>query len=66
MAGAEGILVRKKNEFRVVLSLDLIMQSVALEVDVDDLEPAPPVSDNCTIQLPAYARMRDSAGSLYA
>jgi transcription antitermination factor NusG len=41
MAGAEGILIRKKNEFRVVLSLDAIMQSVAVEVDADDLEPGP-------------------------
>jgi transcription antitermination factor NusG len=40
MAGVEGILIRKKNEFRVVLSLDAIMQSVAVEVDADDLEPA--------------------------
>jgi transcription antitermination factor NusG len=40
MTGVEGILVRKKNEFRVVLSLDAIMQSVAVEVDADDLEPA--------------------------
>jgi transcription antitermination factor NusG len=39
MTGVEGILVRKKNEFRVVLSLDAIMQSVAVEVDADDLEP---------------------------
>jgi len=40
MAGVEGILIRKKNEFRVVLSLDAIMQSVAVEVDLNDLEPA--------------------------
>ncbi len=40
MAGMEGILVRKKNSLRVVLTLDLIMQSVAVEVDADDLEPA--------------------------
>ena len=39
MAGVEGILVRKKNDFRVVLSLDAIMRSVAVEVDVDDIEP---------------------------
>jgi transcription antitermination factor NusG len=38
MTGVEGILVRKKNEFRVVLTLDAIMQSVAVEVDADDLE----------------------------
>jgi transcription antitermination factor NusG len=41
MAGMEGVLVRKKNNLRVVLALDLIMQSVAVEVDADDLEPAP-------------------------
>ena len=40
MMGLEGILVRKKNNFRVVLALDVIMQSVAVEVDADDLEPA--------------------------
>lgn len=39
MAGVEGILVRKKNDFRVVLSLDAIMQSVAVEVDADNIEP---------------------------
>ena len=40
MMGMEGVLVRKKNDFRVVLALDVIMQSVAVEVDADDLEPA--------------------------
>jgi hypothetical protein len=39
MAGVEGVLVRKKNEFRVVLTLDAIMQSVAVEVDADDVDP---------------------------
>jgi transcription antitermination factor NusG len=39
MAGVEGLLVRKKNDFRVVLTLDMLMQSVAVEVDADDLEP---------------------------
>ena len=40
MTGVEGVLVRKKNEFRVVLTLDTIMRSVAVEVDADDIEPA--------------------------
>jgi len=40
MAGMQGVLVRKKNNFRVVLALDAIMQCVAVEVDADDLEPA--------------------------
>ncbi len=39
MSGVEGILVRKKNDFRVVLTLDAIMRSVAVEVDADDVEP---------------------------
>lgn len=39
MMGMEGVLVRKKNNFRVVLALDVIMRSVAVEVDAEDLEP---------------------------
>ena len=38
LAGVEGILIRKKNACRVVLSLDLIMQSASVEVDASDLE----------------------------
>lgn len=41
MMGMEGIFVRRKNNCRVVLSLDAIMRSVAVEVDADELEPAP-------------------------
>ena len=37
--GLEGILVRKKKVSRFVISLDLIMRSVAVEIDVADLEP---------------------------
>jgi transcription antitermination factor NusG len=39
MTGMEGVLVRKKSNYRVVLALDVIMQSVAVEVDADDVEP---------------------------
>ena len=38
LAGIEGILVRTKEKLRVVLSIDLIMRSVAVEVDAADLE----------------------------
>jgi transcription termination/antitermination protein NusG len=41
MTGMEGVLVRKKSNFRVVLALDAIRQSVAVEVDADDLEALP-------------------------
>lgn len=40
MAGVEGVLIRKKKDFRVILSLDAIMRSVAVEVDANDIEPA--------------------------
>jgi transcription antitermination factor NusG len=39
LQGMEGILVRKKNGSRFVISLDLILRSVAVEIDVGDLEP---------------------------
>ncbi len=39
LAGMEGIVTRKNNGLRVVLTLNLIMQSIAVEVDGDDLEP---------------------------
>jgi transcription antitermination factor NusG len=39
LAGLEGVIVRKKNNLHIVLSLDQIMQSVAIEVDASELEP---------------------------
>jgi len=38
LQGLEGIIVRTKDRCRVVLSIHLIMRSVAVEVDADDLE----------------------------
>ncbi len=37
--GVQGILVRKKNLCRLVLSVDLLSQSVAVEVNAGDVEP---------------------------
>ena len=39
MAGTQGILVRRKEKCRFVLSLDVLMRSVAVEVDAADVEP---------------------------
>ncbi len=39
LAGLEGILLRCKGNWRVVLSLDLIQRSVAVDVDASILEP---------------------------
>jgi len=38
LAGVEGIVARKKSGLRVVLTLNLLMQSIAIEVDGDDVE----------------------------
>jgi transcription antitermination factor NusG len=40
LAGMQGIVLRHDKSTRIVLSLDLIRQSIAVEVDVADLEPA--------------------------
>lgn len=39
MQGLEGIIVRRKDRCRIVFSLDLIMRSVAVEVDECEVEP---------------------------
>lgn len=39
LKGMEGILVRRKNSSRVVLSISLIAQSAAVEIDMASLEP---------------------------
>jgi transcription termination/antitermination protein NusG len=38
LAELEGVLIRKKNAFRVVLSLNLIARSAAVEVDAANIE----------------------------
>ena len=38
--GMEGILTRRKQEYRVVLSIEAIMRSLAIEVSEFDIEPA--------------------------
>ena len=38
LAGLEGILIRKKNFYRLVLSVELLVKSISVEVDVADVE----------------------------
>jgi transcription antitermination factor NusG len=40
LQGVEGMLVRKKNLFRLVLSVEMLQRSVAIEVDVTAVEGA--------------------------
>jgi len=39
LQGVEGILIRKKNLHRLILSVDMLAQSVAVEVHAADVEP---------------------------
>src|SRR5882724_1131237 len=39
LGGHEGILIRRKGSLRVVLSIELIMRSVVVEVDAENVEP---------------------------
>lgn len=52
LAGLEGVMVRKKNSLKIVLTLDQIMQSVAIEVDATELEPVPNKSKRFAETLP--------------
>jgi transcription antitermination factor NusG len=40
LAGTEGIFIRARNKCRIVVSMDLIMRSIAVEVDRADVESA--------------------------
>lgn len=38
-AGSEGVLLRRRGRLRVVLSIDLIMRSILVDIDAVDVEP---------------------------
>lgn len=58
LEGVEGILVRKKNSCRLVLSVDMLAQSVAIEVHVADVEPFATTPSLATISAPQLAGVR--------
>jgi transcription antitermination factor NusG len=39
LAGMEGVVLRKKNSFRVILTIEHIQRSIAVEVSGEELEP---------------------------
>jgi transcription antitermination factor NusG len=39
MRGMEGVLLRRKDNVRVVLTVEAIMRSITVEVEIDDIEP---------------------------
>jgi len=44
LAGMQGILLRRKGHFRLVISIELIQRSVAVDADESDVEPSAPAS----------------------
>ena len=51
LEGLQGILIRKKNEWRVVVSVTTLQRSIAVEIDRDCLDPLP--HDSATKPSPA-------------
>ena len=49
--GIEGILVRKKNLYRLVLSVDMVAQSVAVEIDASDVEPVTSTAETSSVRV---------------
>jgi transcription antitermination factor NusG len=54
LLGVEGILIRKKNLYRLVISVDMMAKSVAVEIDSTDVEPAPTRSDSGASMVQQY------------
>jgi transcription antitermination factor NusG len=46
LSGMTGIVVRRKNGYRLVLSVDLIMKSFSVEIDERELECCPDLASN--------------------
>lgn len=51
LEGLEGVLVRKKNFYRLVLSVELLVKSISVEVNVADVERM--ASRNWGVEVPA-------------
>lgn len=59
LAGMEGILMRKKSNFRLILSINLIMRSIVVDVDTADIRPLDTVEGaqkNNSVELRAAGR----------
>lgn len=56
LAGMEGILVRTKNQCRVVITVELLQKSVAVEVELSNVEPLAPRGEAATRILEASRR----------
>jgi transcription antitermination factor NusG len=61
LAGMEGVVLRKKNSLRVVLTMDMIMQSVAVEVDGSELEIVSSAPERSPASIPPALHQRSSS-----
>jgi transcription antitermination factor NusG len=48
LSGLRGVLVRARDDWRVVVSVELLRRSVAVEVDLADLAPVPDTRRRCS------------------
>jgi transcription antitermination factor NusG len=60
LAGMEGVVVRRNNGLRVVLTMDLIMQSMAVEVDGTELEPLDAAVSGCACDCASWPGLRSA------
>jgi transcription antitermination factor NusG len=57
LEGVEGVLLRKKNMCRLVLSVAMVAQSVAVEIDAADVEPI--AGPDLALEVPSGQSMED-------
>jgi transcription antitermination factor NusG len=62
LVGVQGILVRKKNTYRLVISVEMLGKSAAMEVDAFQVEPVKVTVSN--IRMRTSESMRDSQGGM--
>jgi transcription antitermination factor NusG len=55
LAGIEGVLVRKRNQDRLVLSVEMLAQSVGVEIDAADVEPVAATGQRLAIPAGLYS-----------
>ena len=51
LSGVEGLLVRKKGLCRLILSVEMLAQSVAVEIDAADVVPVPAVKTRSNLMI---------------
>jgi transcription antitermination factor NusG len=64
LEGVEGILTRKKNLFRLVLSVDMLAQSVAMEVNAADVEPVDDAGEKSSVSSRVTNRLQPLAATM--